>query len=38
MEWVEEHFDCSGICTFVNYYIFSDINRGLPAIDCEYKI
>ena len=38
MEWVENNFDCSGICTEVNYYMFSDINRGLPKVNCETKI
>ena len=30
MTWAEENLDCAGICTPVDYYIFSDVNRGLP--------
>jgi hypothetical protein len=34
IEWIEEEFDCSGLCTEVDYYLFSDINRGDPDDDC----
>jgi hypothetical protein len=34
IEWIEEEFDCSGLCTEVDYYLFSDINRGNPDDDC----
>jgi hypothetical protein len=33
-EWVENKFDCAGICTGVNFYVFSDINDGPPTESC----
>mmetsp|Transcript_4982 Transcript_4982/g.442 ORF Transcript_4982/g.442 Transcript_4982/m.442 type:complete len:107 (+) Transcript_4982:716-1036(+) len=30
-EFVEKHFECSGICDPVPFYYFSDINRGIPT-------
>jgi hypothetical protein len=33
-EWVENSFECAGICTGVNFYVFSDINNGPPTESC----
>lgn len=33
-EWVEDSFDCAGICTEVNFFVFSDINDGPPTENC----
>jgi hypothetical protein len=30
LEWMEEEFDCAGLCTEIDYYLFSDINEGNP--------
>jgi hypothetical protein len=35
LEWMEEKFDCSGLCTEMDYYLFSDINRGNPDDNCR---
>lgn len=29
-QFVEEHLDCTGICDPIPFYMFSDINRGVP--------
>ena len=30
LTWIENSFDCSGLCTQQQFYLFSDINRGQP--------
>jgi len=37
-EWVEDEFDCAGICTPVNFYVFSDVNRGIPTDSCMEEV
>lgn len=35
---MENGFDCSGVCTFLPYYMFTDVNRGPPTGDCLIKM
>jgi len=37
MTWAEENLDCAGLCTPIDYYIFSDVNEGLPETDCRTR-
>lgn len=32
--WIEEKFDCSGLCTHQNLLMFSDVNNGKPDTAC----
>jgi hypothetical protein len=34
LEWLENKFDCSGICYPATFYLFSDVNNGLPEDSC----
>jgi len=34
LEWCEDKFDCSGICYPGTYYLFSDVNNGIPEESC----
>jgi len=34
LEWMEDSLDCSGMCTDIGYYMFTDINHGKPDDDC----
>lgn len=38
MKYLEETFNCAGICTSASYYTFSDINRGKPSDECSQKL
>ncbi|CAG9322683.1 unnamed protein product [Blepharisma stoltei] len=38
LKWMEKKFDCSGLCTAANLYLFSDINRGVPDGSCRQEI
>ena len=35
LAWVEETFDCSGLCTASNMYVFSDVNNALESLPTE---
>ncbi len=34
LEWLEEELDCSGMCTKIEWFVFSDINNGDPDDYC----
>lgn len=34
LKWMEEKFDCSGICYPGTFYLFSDVNNGKPDESC----
>jgi hypothetical protein len=34
LEWLEEELDCSGLCTKIDWFVFSDINNGDPDDYC----
>ena len=34
LKWVEESFECSGLCIAQPFYLFSDINNGQPKDAC----
>lgn len=38
MKYLEEKFDCAGVCTTSTYYVFSDLNRGQPTDECSQKL
>jgi len=38
MQYLEETFNCEGVCTQSQYYTFSNINRGQPTDDCAQKL
>lgn len=35
LAWVEETFDCSGLCTPADMYVFSDVNNALDNLPTE---
>ena len=37
---MEEYFDCAGVCEYHSYYIFTDVNRGVPSSgkNCKDKL
>ena len=35
LSWVEETFDCSGLCTPAGMYVFSDVNNALEHLPTE---
>jgi Tetraspanin family len=35
---LEMQFNCSGICSSEKFYMFSDVNRGIPLSDCKEGI
>ena len=37
-QWVEENFQCSGLCKGETFYYFSDINNGEPKGGCLTEI
>eukprot|EP00827_Trimyema_finlayi_P004480 TRINITY_DN447_c0_g1_i1.p2 TRINITY_DN447_c0_g1~~TRINITY_DN447_c0_g1_i1.p2 ORF type:complete len:272 (-),score=72.30 TRINITY_DN447_c0_g1_i1:159-974(-) len=38
MKFIEEEFNCAGICTASNVYLFSNVNDGKPTVSCSKKI
>jgi hypothetical protein len=34
LEWLENKFECSGICYPGTFYLFSDVNNGIPKDSC----
>ena len=38
MKWIEEKFNCAGICSKPDYYIYSDINADPPQKFCIDEI
>lgn len=38
LKFLEERFDCSGICIPANTFLFSDINKGKPIGNCREKV
>ena len=35
LEWMEDELDCSGFCTKLNFFMFTDINNGDPDDNCK---
>ena len=35
LEWIEESFDCSGLCTATGMYVFSDVNNAVTDFPSE---
>lgn len=35
IEWIEDQFDCSGLCIVRSVYLFSDVNNGEPSGSCR---
>jgi hypothetical protein len=35
--WMEEEFDCAGICTKLPFYVFTDTNDSFPEDDCRTR-
>lgn len=35
---LEEQFQCSGMCTPIDYYIFTGTGKGVPLMDCQEAI
>lgn len=38
LKWIEKEFDCSGLCSQANLFLFSDINRGIPTESCRNEV
>jgi hypothetical protein len=38
LTWIENTFDCSGLCTPQELYLFSDINNGKPKNSCLTEV
>ena len=38
MKYLEENYNCAGVCTTSTYYVFSDVNRGMPTDECAQKL
>lgn len=38
LKWVEESFDCSGMCTAREIYLFSDVDNGEPDGSCRKEL
>ncbi|KAL4460981.1 hypothetical protein ABPG74_016453 [Tetrahymena malaccensis] len=35
---IEDTFDCSGFCSINTYYVFSNVNNGIPNKDCKVEL
>ena len=35
LEWMEDELDCSGFCTKLEFYMFTDVNNGDPDENCK---
>jgi hypothetical protein len=38
LSWLEMFFDCSGWCHNGSYYVFSNINFGVPQSNCSSSV
>lgn len=38
LTWIEEEFSCAGLCTQLPFYLFSDINDGVPDGNCYEEL
>lgn len=38
LRYIEDEYDCNGICHIPDYYIFSNVNNGKPKRTCKDSI
>ena len=38
MTYLEDKMNCSGVCNSEKYYMFSDVNKGIPSDGCRNEI
>ena len=38
MSIIENDFDCAGMCQVSDFYLFTDVNKGIPAHSCKQAL